>query len=459
MGEVYSIKKLYDLNEGEGLKKLESKEIVLRGLVKSNRIFGDVGFIALNDGSCFSNCQIVYKAIDNEAAQCRLGYSITVTGKIKSTPENKQPFELEAKKIEVLCGVTESFPLQKKKTSFDFLRDYPQYRMKTNTFNAVFRVRSTLSYYINEYFHKNGFYWIHTPILTANDCEGAGQTFDVIADRKHPEEYFNNDNVHLTVSGQLHEEPFALMYQKCYTFGPTFRAEKSNTVRHAAEFWMIEPEVAFANLSDIMDLQEDFLKYVVSNTIKDCKQDMEFFYSFVDKDLKVRLENFINKPFVRLKYEKAVEILQKAVKDGVKFDEKNIYFGLDFHSEHERYLTEKVYNCPVFLTDYPKEIKAFYMTLNEDNKTVAAADLLVPFIGELCGGSQREVDYKILEKRMKELNMNLESYQWYLDLRANGSMPHSGFGLGFERLVMLVTGMTNIRDVLPYPRCYKDMKF
>lgn len=459
LDEMYSVKQLYQFASEGKLEPLNGMAITLGGLVKANRVFGDVGFISLNDGSCFSSVQIVYKATNTIASNCKLGCSIKITGTLKLTPENKQPFEIESDDITLIGSVDESYPLQKKKTSFEFLRNYPQYRMKTNTFNAVFRVRSALSYYIHEYFHLHGYYWIHTPILTANDCEGEGQTFQVYADNKHPEEYFNKDNVHLTVSGQLHVEPFALTYGKVYTFGPTFRAEKSNTVRHAAEFWMIEPEVSWAHLDDIMDIEEEFLKYVVSKTVEECKDDMEFFYNFVDKDLKQRLDDFINKPFVRLDYAKAIDLLKKAVEKGYDFEDKDIFFGKDLKSEHEKYITEKIYKCPVFLTNYPKEIKAFYMKQNDDGKTVAATDLLVPFIGELCGGSERECDYDKLLNRMNELNMNIDAYKWYLDLRKNGSIPHSGFGLGFERLIMLVTGMSNIRDTLPYPRCYKDMEY
>ena len=457
--EQYSIKELYRLAEEGKLAPLDGTTITIGGFVKANRTFGDVGFLSVNDGSTFANAQIVYRSDDEQGSKARLGASVKATGVLKVTPENKQPFEVDTEAVELVGGVDESFPLQKKKTSFEYLRNYPQWRMKTNTFNAVFRVRSTLAYYIHDYFHKNGYYWIHTPILTANDCEGEGQTFNVIADEKHPEEYFNKENVHLTVSGQLHVEPFALTYGKVYTFGPTFRAEKSNTVRHAAEFWMIEPEIAWAHLSDLCDIEEEFLKYVVSHTMEDCKEDIAFFNSFVDKGLVDRLNEFVNKPFVRVKYEDAIKILQDAVKDGVKFEVSDIQFGLDLGSEHERYLTEKVFKGPIFLTDYPKDIKAFYMKQNADGKTVGACDLLVPYIGELCGGSEREESYEKLLSRMEELGMNIPAYQWYLDLRRNGSMPHSGFGLGFERLVMLVTGMSNIRDTLPYPRCYKDMMF
>ncbi len=457
--ENYTVKDLYEMAEKGTLHTLEGKKLSFGGYVKTNRFSGNIGFISLNDGTCFSNIQVVYDEKQKDAQKAKLGCSLLVDGSLHVTPEAKQPFELQADNVVLVGDVDEAYPLQKKKMSFEYLRDIPQWRMKTNTFNAVNRVRSTLAFYIHEYFHKNGYLWIHTPILTANDCEGEGQTFDVYADVKHPEEYFNKENVHLTVSGQLHVEPFALTYGKVYTFGPTFRAEKSNTVRHAAEFWMIEPEIAWAHLSDLCNIEEDFLKYVVSNTIKDCQQDMDFFEKWVDKDVKKRMDEFINKPFKRVKYEEAIQILQEAVKGGHKFEVSDIHFGLDLGSEHERYLTETYFKGPIFLTDYPKEIKAFYMKQNDDGKTVGATDLLVPVIGELCGGSEREADYDKLLNRMKELNMNIPAYEWYLDLRKNGSMPHSGFGLGFERLVMLVTGMSNIRDVLPYPRCYKDMEF
>ena len=381
-----------------------------------------------------------------------------VKGRINLTIGGYQPFEIESEEVILISQTNENYPLQKKKTSFDFLRTIPTLRMKTNTFNAVFRVRDSLSYNIHRYFHENGYVWIHTPIITANDCEGEGQTFQVVADSKHPEEYFNKDNVHLTVSGQLHVEPFALTYQRVYTFGPTFRAEKSNTTRHAAEFWMIEPEVAWCDMEGIMDVEEDFLKFVVREVRKECPQDFEFFYQRVDKDLKKRLDDFESKKFARVKYSDAINILKEAKKTH-KFEVDDIEFGLDLGSEHERYLTEEVFKGPIFLTDYPKDIKAFYMKMNDDNKTVRGVDLLVPTIGELCGGSEREDSYDKLLGRMNELKMNIPAYEWYLDLRKNGSAPHSGFGLGFERMMMLLTGMTNIRDTLPYPRCYKDMLY
>lgn len=458
LNESLSIKEIYQ-KVNEDPESLDGLEIEIGGFVKNNRSSKTVGFLSVNDGSCFDNLQIVYDGQNEKISAIRLGCSIKAKGKLHVTISAPQPIELQADEINLVGSVSEDFPLQKKKTSFEYLRTIPQWRMKTNTFNAVFRVRSTLAYYIHQYFHEHGYYWIHTPILTANDCEGEGQTFNVYADYKHPEEFFKKDNVHLTVSGQLHVEPFALTYGKTYTFGPTFRAEKSNTIRHAAEFWMIEPEVSWAHLDDIEDIMEDFLKYIVKHTVEECASDIAFFEKRIDTNLAARLDEFINKPFKRVKYEEAIKILQEAQKNGHKFEVSDIKFGLDLGSEHEKYLTEVYYKGPIFLTDYPKEIKAFYMKQNPDNKTVGAVDLLVPFIGELCGGSEREVDYDKLLNRMNELKMNIPAYQWYLDLRKNGSIPHSGFGLGFERLVMLVTGMSNIRDTLPYPRCYKDMMF
>lgn len=452
-----SIAELYQKYERK--EELEGLEVTIEGYVKNSRFLGQVGFISVNDGSSFLNLQAVFDVSKFSLENAKLGASIYLEGKIHITEQAKQPFELNVTAAKVIGPVSDSYPLQKKRTTFEYLRTIPQWRMKTNTFNAVFRVRSTLAYYIHQYFHENGFYWIHTPILTANDCEGEGQTFNVYADLKKPTEFFNKDNVHLTVSGQLHVEPFALTYGKVYTFGPTFRAEKSNTTRHAAEFWMVEPEIAWAHLNDNMDLMEDFLKYVVKHTMEDCKADIEFFNERVDNHLIERLNNFLSNAFIRLPYTEALKKLKEANDNGHHFEVEDFNFGLDFGSEHEKYLTEVIYKGPVFLTDYPKDIKAFYMKQNDDNKTVGAVDLLVPFIGELCGGSERECDYDKLLKRMEELHMNIEAYQWYLDLRKNGSIPHSGFGLGFERLVMLVTGMSNIRDTLPYPRCYKDMLF
>lgn len=458
LNKEITIKTIYQKIQDNDLQDLHNREIVLKGFVRNNRCLGQVGFLSVNDGSCFLNAQVVYKVKDEKITSIRLGSTVIVKGRINLTIGGYQPFEIESEEVILVSQTNENYPLQKKKTSFDFLRTIPTLRMKTNTFNAVFRVRDSLSYNIHRYFHENGYVWIHTPIITANDCEGEGQTFQVVADSKHPEEYFNKDNVHLTVSGQLHVEPFALTYQRVYTFGPTFRAEKSNTTRHAAEFWMIEPEVAWCDMEGIMDVEEDFLKFVVREVRKECPQDFEFFYQRVDKDLKKRLDDFENKKFARVKYSDAINILKEAKKTH-KFEVDDIEFGLDLGSEHERYLTEEVFKGPIFLTDYPKDIKAFYMKMNDDNKTVRGVDLLVPTIGELCGGSEREDSYEKLLGRMNELKMNIPAYEWYLDLRKNGSAPHSGFGLGFERMMMLLTGMTNIRDTLPYPRCYKDMLY
>ncbi len=440
-------------------KQLDGKEITVRGLVKANRDNKSVGFLWVSDSSCFDAIQAVY---DPEAfpavAKLRLGESVIVTGTLVLTPTMKQPFEIHLTKAEITGTVDDDYPLQKKKTSYEFLRTLPHLRERTNTFNAVFRVRSELSFAIHEYFHDHGFFYIHTPILTGNDAEGAGQTFEVVADPKDPDEYFGKVAT-LTVSGQLHVEPFALTYQKVYTFGPTFRAEKSNTQRHAAEFWMIEPEIAYADIADDMDLMEDFLKTVVGNVVKRCPQDFGFFCKWVFQDVPSRLSHLLDNPFPTVDYAEGIEILKAAVKSGHKFQNPDIYWGLDLMSEHERYLTEEHFKGPIFLKNYPKDIKAFYMKQNPDGKTVAAVDLLFPDVGELCGGSQREEDLAKLKTRMEELKMNIPNYQWYLDTRRFGGCAHSGFGLGFDRLLMYITGLDNIRDVEPYPRTYGEMVF
>ena len=361
-------------------------------------------------------------------------------------------------KVELVGGVQDGFPLQKKKTSFEYLRTLPHLRPRTNTFKAVFRVRSVLSFAIHEFFQGEGFVYVHTPILTSNDCEGAGEAFKVVTDIKKPTSYFGKD-VGLTVSGQLHVEPFAMAFRDVYTFGPTFRAEKSNTTHHASEFWMVEPEIAFADLYDDMDLIQDFLKYIVRYVMENCKDEIEFFNSMIDSSLKERLQSFIDKPFNVLEYTDAIDMLIKAKEEGHKFDNENIFWGMDLQSEHERYLTEKVFNGPMFLINYPKDIKAFYMKQNDDGKTVAACDLLVPGIGELVGGSEREVDFDKLKARIEELGMDVENYEWYLDLRRYGGCPHAGFGLGFERMMQFVTGMANIRDVEAYPRSFKEIMY
>lgn len=432
----------------------------LEGWIRTNRDNGSLGFIEFNDGTFFKNIQLVYDTDTKgheEISHFSNGAAIKVDGVIKLTPENKQPFEIKLISAEILGDVAEGYMLQKKKTSFEFLREISTLRPRTNTFFAAYRVRSDLAYAIHEFFHARDFVYIHTPIITANDAEGAGETFKVITDVKKPTEFFNANSC-LTVSGQLHVEPFALAYRNVYTFGPTFRAEKSNTTRHAAEFWMIEPEIAFADLEDDMNLIEDLLKYVINYILEHDKYEMEFFNKWIDKGLLDRLHHVATSKFKVMTYTEGIELLKKAVSSGVKFVVNNIEWGMDLQSEHERYLTEVIAKAPLFLIDYPKEIKAFYMRLNDDNKTVAACDLLVPGIGEIVGGSQREERYDLLNKRMEEIG-NKKGLEWYLDTRAYGGCKHAGFGLGFDRLLMYVTGLSNIRDVQPYPRTFGSLKY
>lgn len=470
--DAYNIREEKNMSERKGLtnrklfldhfdnKLKNGDEVTLQGWVKTNRDNGSVGFIAFNDGSYFKNVQIVYDANNpsfKQFAHLRYGTAIEVKGEVALTPEMPQPFEIHAKSLLILGDCTEDYPLQKKRHSFEFLRDIAYLRPRTNTFNAVYRIRNTLAYAIHTYFQERNFLYIHTPIITANDAEGAGQVFHVIADPKKPAEFFNA-NACLTVSGQLHVEPFALAFRDVYTFGPTFRAENSNTNRHASEFWMIEPEIAFADLEDDMDLIESFLKYIIRYVMDHCKDEMEFCNQMLEKGLLDKLNNLLNTPFRRMTYTEGIEILQNAVKNGHKFENNDIYWGFDLQSEHERYITEEVVKGPVFLTDYPKEIKAFYMKLNDDNKTVAACDLLVPKEGEIVGGSQREEDYSKLEKKMVELG-NKEGLEWYLNLRKYGGCKHAGFGLGFDRLLMYITGIQNIRDTEPYPRTPGSLKY
>lgn len=435
--------------------------IKLDGWVRTNRDNGSLGFIEFNDGTFFKNAQIVYSNefttnFDN-ASHIQTGSAVFFEGKLIFTPENKQPFEIQLLNYEVLGTVDEDYPLQKKRHSFEFLREIATLRPRTNTFYAVYRIRSALAYAIHKFFNERNFVYINTPIITTNDAEGAGECFKVVTDYKKPEAFFGVP-ASLTVSGQLHVEPFALAYRNVYTFGPTFRAEKSNTTRHAAEFWMIEPEIAFADLEDDMNLIEDFVKYIIKYVLDNNKEEMEFFNNFIDKTLLERLNHVVNSKFEVMPYTKAIEILQQAVKDGVKFENSNIYWGLDLQSEHERYITEQVVKGPVFLIDYPAEMKAFYMRLNDDGKTVAAVDLLVPSVGELVGGSQREERKEILEKKMIDAH-NLKGLEWYLDTRRYGGCKHAGFGLGFDRLIMYVTGINNIRDVQPYYRTFGNIKY
>ena len=464
MYEFFTVRELYDIIlSGPEMQKDSIEYVELEGWVRTNRNNGSLGFIEVNDGSYFKNVQVVYfNNIDDYelASSLKTGDAINVIGVLKITENQKQPFEIQAKKISVLAKCAEDYPLQKKRHSFEFLREIAHLRPKANTFAAVFRVRSVLSMAIHEFFQNQGFVYVHTPIITSNDCEGAGETFTVTTrkDGEYEKDFFNR-HVSLTVSGQLHAEAFAQAFRDVYTFGPTFRAENSNTVRHAAEFWMIEPEIAFADLEDDMMLIEDMIKYCINYVLENCPEEMEFFNNMIDKDLLNRLKHVINSEFAKMTYTDAVEYLKKAQEKGVVFENKDIFWGMDFNSEHEKYLCEKIVNGPLFLIDFPKELKSFYMKQNPDGKTVAACDLLVPHIGELVGGSQREENYEVLKNRMKELHMSEKGLEWYLDLRRFGGVKTAGFGLGFERMVMYLTGISNIRDVLPFPRTVKNCLF
>ena len=444
----------------ETYSQMDGQDIELQGWVRTNRNSKAVGFIELNDGSCFSNVQIVYSQDMEgftEASKITLGSAIEVKGKLVVTPNSKQPFEIQAASIEVLGASDPDYPLQKKRHSFEYMREIPHVRPRANTYYAMFRLRSVLSMAIHTFFQDRGFVYIHTPEITGNDAEGAGECFTVTtrSDDKYEKDFFGK-HAQLTVSGQLHVEPFALTYRNVYTFGPTFRAENSNTTRHASEFWMIEPELAFADLSDDMDCVEEMIKYCINYCLEHAKEEMEFFNRVIDKGCIERVTAVANSDFKRMTYTEAIEELEK-VKD--RFENKDIFWGMDLQSEHERYICEQVVNGPVFLIDYPKEIKAFYMRVNDDNKTVAACDLLVPYVGELIGGSQREERYDVLVQKMKDLNIPQEPLQWYLDLRRFGGCKHSGFGLGFDRMLMYLTGMQNIRDVQPYPRTPRNLIF
>lgn len=453
---------LYDIVvNGDEEEKANLKTVDLSGWVRTNRDNGAVGFVEFNDGTYFKNVQLVYvkECKDyNCLSTLKTGSAVRVIGNVKLTPENKQPFEIEVLEAKLLGDVDDDYPLQKKRHSFEFLRDIAHLRPRANTFQAIYRVRSVLSYAIHEFFQERGFIYVHTPIITANDCEGAGNVFDVIAhDSKNPEDFYGK-KVNLTVSGQLHVEPFALAFRDVYTFGPTFRAEHSNTTRHASEFWMIEPEMAFCDLNDDMEVIEDCIKYVINYVMEACPEEMNFFYTMIDTNLKDRLQHVVNSDFKKMTYTEGVEILQKAVQNGHKFEVSDIQWGMDLQSEHERYLTEEIAKAPLFLTNFPKEIKSFYMKQNDDGKTVAATDLLVPGIGELVGASQREERYDVLKARMDELGIT-SGLDWYLDTRKYGGCVHSGFGIGFDRLLMYITGMQNIRDVQPFPRTSNSIKY
>ncbi|EYE88559.1 asparaginyl-tRNA synthetase [Fervidicella metallireducens AeB] len=458
------VKNLYRETE-----KFTGKEVQVSGWIRTVRDSKTFGFIELNDGSFFKNVQIVFdEKLDNfkEITKLSVSSSIVVNGVLELTPQAKQPFEIKATKIEIHGTSSPDFPLQKKKHSFEYLRTIAHLRPRSNTFSAVFRVRSVAAYAIHKFFQERGFVYVHTPIITGSDCEGAGEMFRVttldLNDVPRTEEGkvdtskdFFGKETNLTVSGQLNGEAYALALRNIYTFGPTFRAENSHTARHAAEFWMIEPEMAFAELEDYMDIAEEMVKYIITYVMENCPEEMEFFNTFIEPNLFDKLNNVANSDFARITYTEAVEILKKS---GVEF-QYPVEWGIDLQTEHERYITEQVFKKPVFVTNYPKDIKAFYMRLNDDGKTVAAADLLVPGIGEIIGGSQREERLDVLESRINEMGLKKEDYWWYLELRKYGGTKHAGYGLGFERILMYLTGMTNIRDVIPFPRTAGTAEF
>lgn len=446
------------------------KTVILGGWIKNLRDSKEFGFIDLNDGSCFKNIQVIIERqkLDNyaEIAALNIGAAIVVKGTVALTPGRKQPFEVKADSVEIEGLSTPDYPIQNKRHSPEFLREQAYLRPRTNLFSAVFRVRSEAAYAIHSFFHERGFVYVHTPIVTGSDCEGAGEMFRITTmDMDNPprkedgaidwSKDFFGKSTNLTVSGQLEAETFAMAYGKVYTFGPTFRAENSNTARHAAEFWMIEPEIAFADLNDNMQLAWDMIQYIIKYVMENCAQELEFFNSFVDKTLLERLTNLANSSYTKVTYTEAVELLKNS---GEKFNYP-VEWGCDLQTEHERYLTEKIFKGPVFVIDYPKEIKSFYMRQNDDGKTVAAMDMLVPGVGEIIGGSQREERIDVLLSRMKELNLAEEDYWWYVNLRRYGGTKHSGYGLGFERIIMYLTGVSNIRDVLPYPRTVGNAEY
>lgn len=446
------------------------QEIEISGWIRSNRDQKSFGFIALNDGTHFNTIQVVYEkeALSNfeEVARLRTGSAVTVRGILAETPQAKQAFEIKAREVILEGDAPEDYPIQPKRHTREFLREVAHLRPRTNLFAAVFRVRSLAAFAIHKFFQERGFVYVHTPIITASDAEGAGEMFriTILDPEKSPlndiggvdfrEDFFGR-RTNLTVSGQLEAEAFALAFRDVYTFGPTFRAENSNTARHAAEFWMIEPEIAFADLADDMRLAEDMVKYIISYILENAREEIKFCHDFVDKGLQERLQSIVSQEFAQVTYTRAVEILKES---GEQFDYP-VEWGSDLQTEHERYLTEKAFQRPVFVTDYPKDIKAFYMRSNDDGKTVAAMDLLVPGVGELIGGSQREERLELLERRIEELHMDKEDLWWYLELRKYGGVKHAGFGLGFERLIMYLTGVSNIRDVIPFPRTVKSCEF
>lgn len=451
-------------------EKYGDQEVVVHGWVRGNRSSNQFGFLSINDGTFFTPLQVVYEAdkLDNftEISKLHLAAGVMVKGTLALTPEAKQPFEIKAEEIVVEADSQGDYPLQKKRHTMEFMREIAHLRPRSNTFSAVYRVRSIVAYAIHKFFQEQNFVYVHAPLITGSDAEGAGEMFQVTTlDMDNPprtedgkidysQDFFGKET-NLTVSGQLEAEAFALAFRNVYTFGPTFRAENSNTARHASEFWMIEPEIAFADLQDDMDLAEAMVKYIITYTLEHAPEEMAFFNQFIDKGLLERLNHIVNSSFERVTYTEAVEILQKS---GKEF-QYPVEWGLELQTEHERYLTEEVYKKPIFVTDYPKDCKAFYMRLNDDGKTVAACDMLVPGVGEIIGGSQREERLDVLEARMKELGISEKGYEWYLDLRRYGGVKHAGYGLGFERMIMYLTGMSNIRDVLPFPRTPKSAEF
>lgn len=449
-------------------QQLENQEILIKGWLKNKRIGKNVSFLMLNDGSSVENIQIVFKDLPNqkELEKVNIGAALEVKGKVILTNKENQPVEINGLEINILANSKEDYPIQPKKHSMEFLREYAHLRPRTSTFNAIFRIRSVLSFAIHEFFNKNNFVMLHAPLITSSDAEGAGEMFQVTTldlenlQTVNYEEDFFNKKVNLTVSGQLVAEAFALAFGKTYTFGPTFRAENSNTTRHAAEFWMVEPEIAFADLQDIIKLAKNMLIYVVDYTLKNAYPELEFLNNLNEEvDIIGRLEKLIDSNFYEITYEDAIKLLEEAINENkVKF-ENPVAFGVDLATEHERYLTDIIFEAPVFITNYPRNIKAFYMKDNDDQKTVAATDLLVPGIGELIGGSQREVRYDVLLQKMDEFSLNKEEYEWYLQLREFGGVDHAGFGLGFERLIMYVTGIENIRDVIPFPRTPRNCRY
>ena len=465
MYEFKTIRELYEVcNYGDHILRDSICEIGLEGWVRTNRNNGSIGFIELNDGTYFKNAQIVYdkNVVSNfdDITHYLTGCAVSIKGKFILTPEAKQPFEIQLHELTLVGDCDSSYPLQKKRHSFEYLREICHLRPRTNTFNAVFRLRSVLSMAIHEFFQDQGFVYVHTPILTSISCEGDEMFRVVTGDltKEDPDSYFGK-RTQLSGSGQIQVEAFAMAFRDVYTFGPTFRSERSNTRTHASEFWMIEPEIAFADLDDCMDLIEDCVKYCIQYCLENAKEEMNFFNTMIDKTLMDRLNQVLNSPFKKLDYTDAINLLLKAKEDGVKFDNGNIFWGKDLESEHERYITEQVVKGPVFIINYPEAIKSFYMKRNADGKTVAACDLLVPGVGELVGGSQREENYDILKEKMEASNLDMNDYGWYLDLRRYGGCKHAGFGIGFERLVMYISGMNNIRDVEPFPRTYKSMNY